>query len=117
MMGHPKLKLTFLMLLTLFLYACAYTPKVAVKNECGFTTGYSEEKLSERKFKVIIYTGVNWSTNRVQKILNYRSAELCKSKQATYKMIWGLAYLDGCIKSGNASNEEHWELSCEETNG
>ncbi len=116
MIGHPKLKLTFLMLITLFLYACAYTPQVAVQSECGFTTGYSEEKLSERKFKVIIYTGVNWSTNRVQKILNYRSAELCKSKIANYKMILALAYLDGCIKKGNASSEEHWELSCEETN-
>jgi len=100
------------LLVIMLLGSCVGAPRLAVKNECGFTTGYIEEKIDEQEYKLIIYTGVNWSDNQVQNILNHRASKLCASRTANYEMTGGLAYFDGCLKHGNASGEEHWGLLC-----
>ncbi|MGB0495922.1 MAG: hypothetical protein ACPGJI_06170 [Kangiellaceae bacterium] len=108
----------FRILITLLLLgllcACAQTPQLSIANECGRTVGYKDESISVDSHIVTIYSGLNWSEEKIGIILNERSNRLCTSNN--YKIERNtnpITYLDGCVRTGNALGEESWKVTCQ----
>lgn len=102
-----------IILFVLLLSGCSFVAKKSTMNECGRTTGYTEKQVASNVLIITIYSGLNWSESKKDKILNERSELFCKSnKFSIERNTNAITYLDGCLHSGNAFGEASWKLKC-----